>query len=58
MRLIPSQRFMHMKVERGNFEIEYWPRDGPGMFRKLDPNTGNEAGTTEGYVSLPLSDLY
>ena len=49
---------MYVKVERGNFEIEYWPRDGPGMFRKLDPNTGNEAGTTEGYVSLLLSAIY
>lgn len=32
-------------VEKGNFEIVPWPHTG---WRKLDPNTGDEAGTTEG----------
>ncbi len=35
-------------VEKKNFEIVPWPRDGPGQWRKLDPLTGDEAGTTEG----------
>merc|ERR1711965_626421 len=35
-------------VGAGDFEIVPWPRDGPGQFRKLDPGTGDEAGTTEG----------
>ena len=32
-------------VESGNFEIVKWPTSG---WRKLDPDTGDEAGTTEG----------
>ena len=32
-------------VESGNFEIVKWPTLG---WRKLDPETGDEAGTTEG----------
>jgi ureidoglycolate lyase len=32
-------------VEKGNFEIVKWPVSG---WRQLDPNTGDEAGTTEG----------
>ena len=32
-------------VESGNFEIVKWPTSG---WRKLDPETGDEAGTTEG----------
>ena len=32
-------------VEKKNFEIVPWPVKG---WRKLDPNTGDEAGTTEG----------
>jgi ureidoglycolate lyase len=32
-------------VERGNFEIVQWPQPG---WRPLDPQTGDEAGTTEG----------
>ena len=32
-------------VENKRFEIEYWPTKG---WRKLDPGTGNEGGTTEG----------
>ena len=32
-------------VEQGNFEIVRWPQPG---WRKLDPMTGDEAGTTEG----------
>ena len=32
-------------VESGNFEIVKWPTAG---WRKLDPDTGDEAGTTEG----------
>ena len=31
--------------ESGNFEIVKWPTSG---WRKLDPDTGDEAGTTEG----------
>ena len=32
-------------VESGNFEIVKWPTSG---WRKLDPDTGDEGGTTEG----------
>ena len=32
-------------VEKGNFEIKKWPVSG---WRKLDPGTGDEAGTIEG----------
>ena len=32
-------------VESGNFEIVKWPTSG---WRSLDPDTGDEAGTTEG----------
>ena len=36
-------------VEKGTFEIVPWPTQG---WRKLDPGTGNEAGTTEGNFDL------
>lgn len=36
-------------VENGNFEIVPWPTLG---WRKLDPKTGDEAGTTEGYFDV------
>ena len=36
-------------VEKGTFEIVPWPVQG---WRKLDPGTGDEAGTTEGYFDL------
>ena len=42
-------RIIHSKdeisVSNGNFEIKPWPVQG---WRKLDPGTGDEAGTTEG----------
>jgi ureidoglycolate lyase len=34
-----------ISCENGNFDIVKWPVSG---WRKLDPNTGNEAGTTQG----------
>ena len=34
-----------LTTEKKNFEIKPWPVQG---WRKLDPNTGDEAGTTEG----------
>ena len=34
-----------LTAEKKNFEIVKWPVSG---WRKLDPNTGDEAGTTEG----------
>ena len=37
------------KVENGNFEIIRWPQIG---WRPLDPETGDEAGTTEGYFDV------
>merc|ERR1719334_2607652 len=36
-------------VEKGTFEIVPWPTQG---WRKLDPGTGDEAGTTEGNFDL------
>eukprot|EP00941_MAST-03F_sp_MAST-3F-sp1_P002829 g2829.t1 len=38
-----------LTVENGNFEIVQWPQPG---WRKLDPGTGDEAGTTEGNFRL------
>ena len=38
-------------VESGNFEIVKWPTSG---WRKLDPETGDEAGTTEGNFEVGL----
>jgi len=54
IRLAPRYgRVLHSKdecsVERGNFEIKPWPVQG---WRKLDPGTGDEAGTTEGAFHL------
>jgi hypothetical protein len=40
-------------VEKGTFEICTWPQPG---WRKLDPNTGDEAGTTEGDFDVCESD--
>ncbi len=34
-----------LTVENGNFEIARWPQPG---WRPIDPDTGDEAGTTEG----------
>jgi len=46
-------RIIHSKdeisVSNGNFEIKPWPVQG---WRKLDPGTGDEAGTTEGEFEL------
>lgn len=42
-RLISSAE--EISVENGNFDIMPWPVSG---WRKLDPHTGDEAGTTEG----------
>ena len=43
-------------VESGNFEIVKWPTSG---WRKLDPDTGDEAGTTEGdFEVINLSNGY
>ncbi|CAF1588153.1 unnamed protein product, partial [Rotaria sp. Silwood1] len=36
-------------VENGKFDIVPWPTKG---WRALDPNTGNEAGTTEGSMEI------
>lgn len=36
-----------ISVDNGNFEIVAWPTTG---WRKLDPHTGDEAGTTEVHV--------
>jgi hypothetical protein len=36
-------------VENGKFDIVSWPTKG---WRALDPNTGNEAGTTEGSMEI------
>ena len=36
-------------VAKKNFEIVTWPQPG---WRKLDPNTGDEAGTTEGFFDV------
>ncbi|KAJ1429877.1 RmlC-like cupin domain-containing protein [Ochromonadaceae sp. CCMP2298] len=36
-------------VQKGNFEIVRWPQPG---WRSLDPDTGDEAGTTEGTFDL------
>ena len=38
-----------ISVENGNFEIVPWPHSG---WRKLDPDTGDEAGTTEGFFDV------
>eukprot|EP00927_Polykrikos_kofoidii_P079171 TRINITY_DN75958_c0_g1_i1.p1 TRINITY_DN75958_c0_g1~~TRINITY_DN75958_c0_g1_i1.p1 ORF type:complete len:285 (-),score=35.33 TRINITY_DN75958_c0_g1_i1:44-898(-) len=38
-----------LTVEKGNFEIKQWPQPG---WRPLDPGTGDEAGTTEGYFDV------
>merc|ERR1719402_2037591 len=53
-------RILHSKdecsVEKGNFEIKPWPVQG---WRRLDPGTGDEAGTTEGGFHLWWEgDLY
>ena len=37
------------KTEKGNFEIVSWPLNG---WRTLDPETGNEGGTTEGHFDV------
>ena len=36
-------------TSKNNFEIEKWPVQG---WRQLDPETGDEAGTTEGYFDV------
>ena len=42
-------------VENGNFEIVPWPTSG---WRALDPDTGDEAGTTEGDFQVHWSGDY
>ena len=52
-----------LTTDKKNFEIVPWPVSG---WRKLDPNTGDEAGTTEGefkvhwegdyYMGEPLAE--
>ena len=42
-------------VEKGNFEIVPWPTSG---WRSLDPDTGDEAGTTEGDFEVHWSGDY
>jgi len=37
------------QISKGNFEIIKWPVSG---WRSLDPDTGNEAGTTEGHFDV------
>uniref|UniRef100_A0A7S0LM43 Ureidoglycolate hydrolase n=1 Tax=Coccolithus braarudii TaxID=221442 RepID=A0A7S0LM43_9EUKA len=45
-----------ISVENGNFEIVRWPQPG---WRELDPQTGDEAGTTEGNFEVHWSgDFY
>ena len=43
-----------VSVPNGNFEIKPWPVQG---WRKLDPGTGDEAGTTEGKVRMGLGPV-
>ena len=40
---------MNLKLKKVNFEIVRWPINGS---RPLDPDTGDEAGTTEGYFDV------
>jgi hypothetical protein len=42
-----------LTVSKGNFEIVPWPRPAGG--RPLDPHTGDEAGTTEGFFDVEWS---
>ena len=42
-------------VLAGNFEIVRWPASG---WRQLDPDTGDEAGTTEGHFDVHWSGDY